>query len=878
MKQTIRTTIACCAALLSFAACENTDDLSGGGQGSGAILINLSPGEMTRGEMTRAEAGMFDFEKRVDHLDVLIFEDTDDPKTNVKKWHERILTGGSTTGEGTVTLKAGRKDFEANRKYRVYVIANASDEEKARFEDGGFTKSQLLGMQRTNNYIHLTGMPNNNSSGITLPQTFLMDGAAYAGATEPTTSEGAPMATAVVLNDGVAQNDTQLKVTLRRAAAKLVLKLIPGTDETGKSIIKFLDPGTDSGAASETQNITGGYYLRNMPYTTSLLAEQPLASEAVLARTPRQTRNHYFDLHSTGPDPDDPTKRYIDYITVTAYAYARSWAEGSTLTREPRWIVDIPLEYNTGTGDRETVTYTASYYQIPVCRGQQIERNTCYTVQATISAPGGTDPSVPVNLTDLAYEVEHWEETKIPIGGDGDRPKFLTVNRTEMEMRNIATDNTTLQFVSSSEVTATIKKVYYIDKFGQEVQLEEKFPDNPDDNTWGVKTETPGTSSEPTITWSSEYQISIVPDKGFNGNIKIYSEVPRNNTARYITVEVTNGEDRITRTVNIIQYPLINITNIQGWYSYRSDFGGTTWENYLNPTEKRVSAYGYIYDPDKATGTWKYSATEDGGNMRLWKETRDRWNRLTAVKWTQYGDPIFFTSLVAQDLTTPGNEGKSDIFRYCYETHTDDFRNWWDSEKKEWKPDPSKGLKTNVKLFPSGNARMYHVEVTATSKEYTIGRPRITNGKTDPGADNAKLVSPSFMTASQLGAVPVTAFDSFNKTDKNDENYAVEYKKAQAMAASHCEQYVEVTKDGTVYGDWRLPTAAEIGIIIDLQYNTADGAAMDVVMAGSNYFSASGLVTNESSTFDKSLHFLRCVRDEYKQATGKETDPAAGNQ
>ena len=68
--------------------------------------------------------------------------------------------------------------------------------------------------------------------------------------------------------------------------------------------------------------------------------------------------------------------------------------------------------------------------------------------------------------------------------------------------------------------------------------------------------------------------------------------------------------------------------------------------------------------------------------------------------------------------------------------------------------------------------------ITATSSEYTLGRPRITDGKTDPGADNAVLVSPSFMLASQLGAV--VGISNENAQDELD------------AVADHCKQYVEV--------------------------------------------------------------------------------------
>ena len=51
------------------------------------------------------------------------------------------------------------------------------------------------------------------------------------------------------------------------------------------------------------------------------------------------------------------------------------------------------------------------------------------------------------------------------------------------------------------------------------------------------------------------------------------------------------------------------------------------------------------------------------------------------------------------------------------------------------------------------NARMYHVQITASSGKYIVGIPELdSDGFTDHGEDNAKLVSPSFMIASQLGA------------------------------------------------------------------------------------------------------------------------------
>ncbi len=109
----------------------------------------------------------------------------------------------------------------------------------------------------------------------------------------------------------------------------------------------------------------------------------------------------------------------------------------------------------------------------------------------------------------------------------------------------------------------------------------------------------------------------------------------------------------------------------------------------------------------------------------------------------------------------------------------------------------------------NGNARMYHVRITASSGDYTLGKPRLTSeGYTDPGTDNAKLVSPSFMIASRLGFL-------------NTGNIDLTADYAQEVVKNHCANYVEVYKDKdgkkVKLDDWRLPTKAELEIIMKFQ-------------------------------------------------------------
>lgn len=741
MKQLLHYIVFCCLAACCFTACDHEDifrqtETEGDGN---SIILNLASGKLP---LTRANVEANGAEIAVSHLDVLIFN-----QDGTKVWHERV--DGIKDGKDKITLSAQRSTFDENESYWVYLIANSTADVSI-FEDENFTLTSLNALKQEDKDIHMTGL----ASATGVPQTFLMDGVAYPkGEQEPATVK------MVVLNSGDKTNDTELQTVLCRAAAKIVVNIKSGEH------VQF-----DNGP----QTYHAGYYLRNMPYSTSVIKPAMMDKDDAELMTPELNNGGYF-------------KWTPSVITVTAYAYAHVWDNASTLEKEVRLIVNIPMNYLPDNAT-EWKFLDNSYYQIPVSTKKELNRNTCYEVNVTVDAPGGSNPSKPVLLKDISYSVRDWDEERINVGGDTDRPAYLTLNEYEMEMHNMADDNTTLEFASSSEVTATIDRVYYIDKFGQEKELTQITNGSADE--WG---ENIGSDYRPN--WKNRCIIKITPDENITGKIQVHGDVPGNNAVRYIIFTVEN-EEGIKREVKVAQYPLEYITNIQGWYSYRSDFGGTTWENYRDPSQKRVSAYNY----DSRNDTWSYSAT-------------------------RYGNDYIFTSKVAEEIETGSNRGKSSISYYYY--------NRWQTS-----------LSTN-EIWNAGNARMYHVQITASSGDYTLGQPRITNGKTDPGEDNAELVSPSFMIASQLGAV-------FSISDEE-------------MAASHCREYVEVAQDGTVYDDWRLPTRAELEIIMEFQYK--ENAAMDEVLAGPSYWSASGLVYNNKGS--GTAKTIRCIRDAYDKKTGK---------
>ena len=155
------------------------------------------------------------------------------------------------------------------------------------------------------------------------------------------------------------------------------------------------------------------------------------------------------------------------------------------------------------------------------------------------------------------------------------------------------------------------------------------------------------------------------------------------------------------------------------------------------------------------------------------------------------------------------------------------------------------------------NNKMYFVTITQTDDDYTLARPILdSNGYTLGTPENTEYVSPTFMLASRLGTVS-----------------AMNYSNAQI----HCQKYVEVTMEGVVLDDWRLPTRKELEIIQQYQITTPD--VMDEVLAlsyrgdvtrywgaGGYYRTAYGGASDPvgewtSSTSTNSSVWARCVRD-----------------
>ena len=306
--------------------------------------------------------------------------------------------------------------------------------------------------------------------------------------------------------------------------------------------------------------------------------------------------------------------------------------------------------------------------------------------------------------------------------------------------------------------------------------------------------------------------IAAAADAGvLNGKISITSpfvaegsyEDSHSNTIRYMRFRVTNATGQ-TAEFTVSQYPTIYITNELGEYSYRSDFGGTH--------------YGYTGDPNYSGVNW----VTTGGGSWDYSQQSSVTNHFFGSKYVRSG---------------PDSSGNYDI-DCVYRSGNSDQR---------------------VSDNTFNNPRMYHVHVTATSSKYILARPRLdADGFTESSPENTKLVSPSFMIASQLGGTNIPG-SGYGGSGSNIRQLPGGVKQAKM----HCQQYVEVS-GGKVYDDWRLPTAAEIDIIIQHQKSSD---AMATVLSGSRYYCAYNLDsgqpehTKSSEGGNSGSCHVRCIRD-----------------
>ncbi len=781
-------------------------------------------------------------ESYINSLDVFIFKADENNAKGTRVYYDRYEVNNS----GSLTLNCKRSEFDPDDRFFVYLVANTSftKEELA----SQTTYAALLNNRQKDEYIHHSGLTSANA-----PRYFLMDALA-------TDEDGhSPLR----LNDGVAANNTILKGELRRAAAKVEI-----TINAGENVFfhHFRDDLESEG---------GLYYISNLPCDAFILSgEDVLPATATLRNTPKGS-SAYFGWH---PETD-PKK-----VTLIAYVYPHTWKDASLLDYETCVVVNLPMKRIDG---EEEVDYKNSWFKIPMTNTSSFERNHYYSVNIRLNRPGAAADTNPQTFEYIYYDVQEWTPMTVSVGG-AQGPEYLQLNTDHVDMYNVNTDDFTLEFASSSFIPADgieLLEAYYYnyldekvdlsrnDKYGvygsikataeqnalngginivspfvamtraeMDAEIAKLVKPTPVPEPAGKPKEVENPNNDAKLNeiasryrrtrWrrsgdrviferngngSSDYQKAQQEYDDLKANYDKYlialedwsdsnpeyaaylkaqeeyeaavvaiessSKDCHGNAIRYMRFRVTNVTGQ-TAEFTVTQSPTLYITNEHGYYSYRSDFGGTTYEKKGNPNYAGA---------DWATNKWQYTSTASNNNL--------------------------FASKYA------ATSGSSYDIKYYY----------WDNNTKRSRD-----------IGGLNNPRMYHVHVTATSALYTVAIPRLdADGYTLGNSDNSKLVSPSFMIASQLGATQSPS--------------------SVTVAASHCKEYVEVTRQGDIYEDWRLPTEAEVNIILNHQYASD---AMAEVLSGKYYWCAytadgKNYVQNKNTSSTSNNTAVRCVRDNY---------------
>lgn len=421
------------------------------------------------------------------------------------------------------------------------------------------------------------------------------------------------------------------------------------------------------------------------------------------------------DNFSSDPVFYRPTGTYSG-SKIRFYTYVNRWDD--FINNETMLLIDLPGRYDEGgnPSSQDAVVLGHNFYKVPIinnAKPQVFQRNTFYQITATVDMKGTETVDVPVELTDVQFKTAPWVEKDINVG-EGDTPSYLVLSESHVDIRN-ADGYNELEFYSSSPITsvtivgfrsqdeATAAGVDFIYP-GDGTTIPGAFFVNKDNKRTSVSL------NNPTFTQNAT-----------NGTISLVSPNPTNVTKRYITLKVTN-DDGISKYVVVEQYPLEYIQPIAGYYSYRDDLDGGTYE-------EKGNTYGI--------------------------------NSSTIYESSWWGASYIFVSKVYYNNQIYG---------------------WYWRNKDSNSPTRASAGSYNYSSFPNNNM-MYFVTITQTSDDYKLAHP-LTENVNDYGgqlatvssSENDQLVSPSFMLASQLGTVLASGFD-WDKAREHCSYYVETYRK-----------------------------------------------------------------------------------------------------
>ncbi len=808
--------------MLLFVSCQNREEIDNIIEGNGNIILNFS---VKGNPMTRGEVEDLPFESKITHLDIFIYEitGTEAPYSDNLYYYSRLVADTDAGAKQLPDLKLSHlTDNARSKKYKICLLANSSRPETDFKNGNGTFNEQADTFGELSNLIEQTQYVNITGSTLFKDETgHNIAPATFLMTGEAVTASPATFGSYTNCIDLTSFNESDLNLTvaLERAAAKMTFNFT--IKENSDHIHSFGNPLE----ATFYTNLNTEYVDIGTIQDSELNYSQ--ASYYLRNMTYGTT---YFGENSTLKRKTNPVP-YTDggYMTcaprsvsVTVYVYSCSWGGGGSdaFTEAPFLIVNLPLVKKEGT---ITVAPAGGGSNKEIQAGKYLERN-YYEIPLRLR----TD-SQEANI-----ERNHHYILNATINAPGGItsmepfpivPVSYYVYPWNEESINVGGNTEDVNYLNLStnyiemHNTTTDASIKYASSSDITVELEYAYYID----KFGIKQ---------TISNAGSAESS----GGMNGYITVSSDLPTNDAAKYMVFTVSNGTT--AKEFTVVQYPLLYIFNTLGYFSYRDDVENNGKVTHLHNRQSSVNANTTVY-----TDQWG----NDAFGFRIAK--------------------------------APNSSGASGIYNYVASSIPwlalgGEYLGW---ALRAWLV--SGGSAT----YELDNGRMYHIIISSTSNDYILGKPSMdANGYTIADEHNAKMVSPSFMIASQLGTLK--SYSSLGLA--NGSNGYVDGNEYYKEAQKHCKNYVEtyiVNDDGdnqleTNRGEtlvelrgWRLPTEKEIDIIIQRQSNSE---AMDVLLVGQYYFCASpdkyqpsNYTQSGSTSF--SGYWTRCVRDAYDDKTPK---------
>ncbi|MDI9551132.1 MAG: DUF1566 domain-containing protein [Bacteroidales bacterium] len=656
--------------------------------------------------------------------------------------------------------------------------------------------------------------------------------------------------------------DQVFAVDMKRAAAKIVVNLkysdsktIAMVSEDGQQVIvggvlKDREEGDvpDMGSIKEYLAFVGRepslpkWKYINFGFRTADIADGTYQVDMNAAgdgsgQEGLQTYSGYFQAEKRAEDAGQPNIN-SNYQVVT-YSYPTDWSANAIMA--PCLLMSVTHTLTADPNDKKV-----NYYRIPVCDERAVhslDRNHIYVVDVDIASLGSS--SSPIEPEDAELRLEYhvipwaaadlWSTSDIKVRDT----KYLMVTPINYILRGNDNQSVDLQWYAS--VAKDDGRIVDIDVNSVQINYYNYLGTKQDIKGTSSKTTAPDgtitiTCTAPTDVANGEpVTIRILP----TGFIRVTSKALDSRAVKNISFTVQLNTTSLSETVTLRHFPLDNIQNIEGWWSSKvstAESGGTVRTSSANGKKLEFS------DVQPSGGGWtRYTVN---GVYRWYRQVDATVDQVT-TRWILYDQ----TSDQRNQIITSGIfTAKVVHFDHGSGDNTKRIRQIGNPPNNSTQP----GYGTAYSNLT--NNQMYVLQTTATSDQYTLGRPVL-------DANYQSLddcVSPAFMIASQLGAVNAT-------------NSAL-------TAARHCGTYMEVGVDGTHYQGWRLPTGAELGAIIDYQRNPlTNGRTIVEVLGGAYYWALDGRAYDKNDGnhwISYGSNYVRCVRDLTLDEIEKLNNPA----